>query len=269
MQQSALALKLEFHIWTIQSKQIIMPQDIYIWLQENALWLQVAAAIAQAFAGATAIPVAFIAAYWSAGRNARQAFELSEKREKKKLDEQIALLRLLLGLEIQSNFEELRRFRNNFLMGIDHEETSEKFKERHNTDAEISGWLDSQQRFIALYLPDLNYRSWHSQQLSALLPVALTRIEIHQITFIYSSFDRLLKIKTMFGEVLRRQDEAFSQNPNEGIFKERKLPLSADELKNLLSEFDTILRDALDNANPLKEAMEEEKGEVYLIQREG
>jgi hypothetical protein len=219
-----------FHVLINRGKNTDMFQNISAWLQANSSWLQAAAAVLQAFAAVVAIPVAYIAAYRSAGRNARQAFELSEKREKKKLDDQIALLRLLLGLEIQRNLDELRRFRNNFLMGTDPEATLGELEQRHDTDAEISEQPDHRRRFIALYLPDLSYRFWHSQQLSSLLPVALTRTEIHRINLIYSNFDRLLKIRAIFGEKAGRHDDLSFRNLEKRDFKESMLSLSSAEL---------------------------------------
>ena len=241
-----------------------MLQGIYTWLQANAAWLQVAAAIAQALAAFAAIPVAFIAAYWSAGRNARRAFELSEKREKKKLADQIALLRFLLGLEIQNNFDALRRFHNIFPAYLDDERDSERFDEKGRANTEIAMQRDPPQRFIALYLPDLSYRFWHNQQLSSLLPVALNRAEIHRINLIYSNFDRLLKIRAVLGETVSQREDAPARPAGERVFGESTLLPASNELKELLSEFENIIRNILDGDNPLKDAIEENVGENYI-----
>lgn len=237
-----------------------MLQGIVPWMEANASWLPVAAAVIQALAAVAAIPVAFIAAYWSAGRNARRAFELSEKREKGRRDEQIALSRLLLGLEVQNNLGELSRFRINFPTHAGDENDPEESEEAHPAGMETSSRLGSQQRFIALYLPDLSYRFWHSQQLSSLLPVAFKPAEISQINLIYSGFDRLLKIRTMFGDTAGQRDRAALPRPGEEAFEGARLALSPSELKALLSEFDTILRDVLETGNPIKGETEEKSG---------
>lgn len=242
-----------------------MLQELYTWLQANASWLQVAAAIAQAFAAVAAIPVAFVAAYWSAGRNARQAFELTEKREKKKLADQIALLRFLLGLEIQSNFDELRRFHNTFPMNLDSEGDLETSEEKGRVNTEKQGPPDTARRFIALYLPDLSYRFWHNQQLSSLLPIALKRAEIHRINLIYSNFDRLLKIRTVLGETLGQREYASFPPSAERVLGAPLMSPSGSELEDLLGEFDTIIRNTLDRDNPLKDAIEENGGEQYIL----
>jgi hypothetical protein len=220
------------------------------WLQTNASWLQVIAALAQAFAAVAAIPIAVLAANRGAERGARRAFELSEKQERARLDDQVKLLRFLVNLEIQRNLDELERFYNNFPIALDDEEG-------HGATVETPDLLDLRQRFIALHLPDLSYRFWHSQQLSSLLPVALTQSEISEVNLAYTKFDRLTKIRAMFAERAGPHGQPSSQGAGERVGEGAGLLLSSKELKDLSSEFDETLRDTLERGNPFANVVEE------------
>jgi hypothetical protein len=231
-------------------------QAILSWLQANASWLQVAAAIAQAFAAVAAIPIAVLAANRGAERGARRAFELSEEKEAMKLGEQILLVRFLLGLELQSNFDDLKRFYNNLLISPQDDESSnapQGILGEHIEAAARRGAPCS----IVLYMPDLSYRFWHNQQLSPLLPLALDKTELHKVSNFYSSFDRLLKIKNMIAAHVGDQSEARIRPSGEQTVGQSTLTISSRELTDLSIEFDSIIQDIIEMDNPLKDALEE------------
>lgn len=229
-----------------------MLNSILSWLQANAAWLQVVTAVAQSVAALIAIYVTLRAA----DRSARLAFELSEGKERANLQDQLRLLRFSLGLEIERNIEDLRRFYDNFTIDP---------VEAQDANAETPERREARQRFIALNMPDLSYRFWHSQQLSSLLPLALTRGQIRDVNRIYSDFDRLSKISTVFGaEVLWRGKAPF-QHPGETPAEEGAvLSSSATELEKLLDEFELSLGDVLKKVNPLGAVIEEDDEDRYI-----
>jgi len=225
-------------------------QSFFSWLQANAAWLQVVAAIIQALAAAVAIYVTLRAA----NRSVRLAFELNEEKEGEKLKNQIKLLRFSLGLEIERNIEDLRRFYDNFTIPV----------EGKGANADTSEGREARQRFIALNMPELSYRFWHSQQLSSLLPLALTRSQVRDVNRIYADFDRLSKISRTFGEeALWRGQTAFRHSGETAVEGARPFS-SANEVEKLLDEFEMSLRDIVKKSNPLGEEIGEDEEDGYI-----
>lgn len=211
-------------------------QAILTWLKDNASWLQVIAAVFQAVASVIAIPAAIIAARWGASR----AYKLHDNKEREKLEEQITSLRLLLGLEIQRNFNSLRQFKNTLALHL-------KAVGGEALDAEEQELLEARRRYVTLNLPELSSRFWHSQHLSPLLPIALDPLEIRQADDIYSRFERLSRIKKELAE--RAGQRATATDDSGG--KSMSLTLH-NELEDLSNDFDTILDVVLEMSNPFK-----------------
>jgi hypothetical protein len=220
-----------------------MMNSILSWLQANAAWLQVVTAIVQSVAALIAIYVALRAA----DRSARLAFELSQGKESANLQDQLGLLRFTLGLEIERNIEDLRRFYDDFTVGL---------LEEQGTNDETPELREARQRCIALNMPDLSYRFWHSQQLSSLLPLALTRGQIREVNRIYSDFDRLSKISRVFGAEALWRSKAPFRHSGETAVEGAVLSSSVNELGKLLDEFELSLRDVLTKVNPLEAVIE-------------
>jgi hypothetical protein len=217
-------------------------QSVSLWLQDNAAWLQVAAAIFQAITGAIAIYVTLRAA----DRSARLAFELNEEKEGASLEEQVNLLRFSLVLEIERNVDDLNRFYDNFAITLAGEQ---------DASAEELRQLTARQRFIALNMPDLSYRFWHSQQLSSLLPRALNREQIRNVNSIYAEFDRLAKMVKTFGEETSLRSKSSLRPPEEAASESSGPPSSLSGLKELLGEFEISLKDVQEKAAQLEAAI--------------
>lgn len=234
-------------------------QAVLSWLQANApwSWLQAAAPVAQAFAAVAAIPIAVLAANRGAERGARRAFELSEEKEGKKLREQILLLRFLLGLELQSNLNDLKRFYNNLPISLPDEESYDAPEGMPDAHIEAPGRGDARQRSIVLYMPDFSYRFWHSQQLSSLLPMALDKTELRKVSVIYSSLDRLLKVKNIMANHAVWRSEAPLHAADKVVVEPSLVTISPKELRDLSVESDSIIQEVIQMDNPLKDAIDE------------
>jgi hypothetical protein len=182
-------------------------QPIINWVHENSSWLLVVAALGQAVATLVTIPVVIIAA----NRGARRAYHLNQRHELEKLNDQIGLLRFMLRLEIQQNLEYLEKLSNR-----------------------SDSWLLE-------VMPDLGQRFWYSQQMSYLLPRALRREEIDGVNRIYSKFELLSKIKTLWVEEKKAGKE--------------------ESAHMTVNEFDAILKDALEQGNPIADIVRENASE--------
>lgn len=182
-------------------------QPIIHWIQENSSWLVVVAAWGQAVATLITIP----AVIWAANRGARRAYQLNQRHELEKLNDQIGLLRFMLELEIQQNLEYLEKLSNR-----------------------SDSWLLE-------VMPDLSQRFWNSQQMSYLLPRALKREEINGVNRIYSKFELLSKIKN--------------------VWLEEKNSGKEESARTTINEFDAILKDILEQDNPLRDEAEEQASE--------
>jgi len=226
-------------------------QDILTWLQANAAWLQVVAAIVQSIASVIAIYVTLRAA----NRSVRLAFEMNERKELEKSHEQIRLLRFSLGLEIEGNIKNLRRFYDNSTTALSEEQT---------TDAETTESRETRQRLIAFNMPSLSYRFWHSQQLSSLLPLALNRAQIRDVNRIYSDFDRLSRISKTFGEEALGRGVFPSRHHAAAVGDVAARLSSASQLEKLLDDFEISLRDVLSIGNPLGDVIKEDEEGRYI-----
>lgn len=226
-------------------------QYVFLWLQANAAWLQVVAAIIQSLAAVVAIYITLRAA----DRSVRLAFELNEEKENEKLQGQTQLLCFSLGLEIDHNIDDLRRFYDNFTLSS---------VEEQGANAATPEEREARRRFIALNIPNLSYRFWHSQQLSSLLPQALTRAQIRDVNRIYSDFDRLSKISRTFEEEALWRDKAALRHSGEAAVEGVGLSSLANELDRLLDEFEVSLRDVLDKINPLADSVTEGDEDKYI-----
>lgn len=252
-----------------------MDQNMLAVLQAIAAFLQVLVAF-------IALPITAYIAIKSAREGARQAYELGEAsardreaREKarqiEQQQEQIKSIRLLLGLEIQRNLDDLKWLRDN-LEGILGGEDARYYRPGSNVDdADKFSWLEARQRFITLYMPDWSHRVWHNQQSSYLLPTALDPKEVRDTNYIHAQFDRLTKIKNMLTERTHNpaapSSHAHADNPGE------KQLLSAsfkEDAPRLWHEFNNTVSDLLALDNPLKIAIGEQiNGAAHLSQALG
>lgn len=235
--------------------------------QNTLAVLQAIAAFLQVLVACVALPITAYIAVKSAREGARQAYELGEvsarereAREKAKQleqqQEQIKSLRLLLGLEIQRNFDDLEWLRTNLRSILGEEDARYYHPDESDTeDADRFSWLEARQRFIALYMPDWSHRVWYNQQSSYLLPIAFDLKEVRDINYIHSQFDRLAKIKNMLTErahnLVASSSQAVAGNLNEvrlmsGSFKE--------DAPRLWHEFNDTVEELLALGNPLKVA---------------
>lgn len=197
-----LDLLKEFWMSIMQTFQLLIH-----WVQENSSWLLVVAAWGQAFVTLITIPAVVFAAH----RGARKAYQLNQRHELEKLNDQIGLLRFMLALEIQQNLEYLTKLSNR-----------------------SDSWLLE-------VMPDLSQRFWNSQQMSYLLPRALRREEIDGVNRIYSKFELLSKIKN--------------------VWVEEKNSGKEESAETTINELDAILKDILEQGNPLGNDVQEQATE--------
>ncbi len=147
--------------------------------------LQVVASIVQGVAAMLVIPITFYAALKGADRGAQKAYELNERaaqdrdrreqvKQQLELGKQTKSLRLLLGLEVRQNLNDLEWLRHNLLTILgDEKDQYYNRKGMPVENAEAYAWFEARQRFISSYMPDWGHRFWHGQQAAHLLPVAL------------------------------------------------------------------------------------------------
>jgi len=246
--------------------------------QNTLALLQTIAAFLQFLVAFIGLPIAAYIAVRSAREGARQAYELGEAsardreaREKAKQieqqQEQIKSIRLLLGLEIQRNLDDLKWLRSN-LEDILGEEVAPYYhpEESNADDADKFSWLEARQRFIALYMPDWGHRVWHNQQSSHLLPTALDLQEVRDANYIHAQFDRLTKIKNMLTERTHNPTAPSSHAHADNRGEKQLLSASfKEDAPRLWHEFNNTVSDLLALDNPLKIAIGEQiNGAAYL-----
>lgn len=243
--------------------------------QNTLAVLQAIIAFLQVLVACIALFITARIAIKSAREGARQAYELGEiaarareTREKasqiEQQQEQIKSIRLLLGLEIQRNLDDLKWLRGN-LEGILGEEHARYYHPGESIvdNADKFSWLGARQRFITLYMPDWSHSVWHNQQSSYLLPTALNLKEVRDTNYIHAQFDRLTKIKNMLAD--RTHDfVASSSHARTDNLDERLLPSISlqEDTPRLWHEFNNTVSDLLALDNPLKISVVEERGDV-------
>lgn len=239
--------------------------------QNTIAVLQIIAAFLQVVVACIALPITAIIAIKSAREGARQAYELGESsardREAREIikqiqqqQEQTKSLRLLLGLEIQRNLEDLKWLDSN-LKDMLGEENIRYYSTEDPTinDDDKFFWLEARRRFIALYMPDWSHRVWHNQQSSYLLPTALNLTEVRDTNYIHSQFDRLTKIRDMLAE---RTHKLIAPSSYRQIDNLEERPLFSASFKEdapgLWSEFNNTITELLALNNPLENTVDEE-----------
>lgn len=151
-----------------------------------------------------------------AREGAIEAYNRNKEADREREQKQIRSVRLLLGLEVKQNLNDLAFLLRGLRVG--YAEGDNKYKldaEQGKLKSELS---DERQRFIAAHYPKWGHHFWQGQQATYMLPIALETDEIVGLNFFHSQFDALNKIVERLSEGGKQADA-----PHDGSASEPSL----------------------------------------------
>lgn len=152
-----------------------------------------------------------------AKEGAIEAYNRNKEAEREREQKQIRSVRLLLGLEVKQNLDDLA-----FLLeGLkvqrvegDDRYVSEVESGQYKQKSEL---FVERQSFIAAHYPKWGHHFWQGQQATYMLPIALERKEIEELNFFHSQFDALSRIVETLSERGRQEDVLQAGSSSESL----------------------------------------------------
>lgn len=140
-----------------------------------------------------------------AREGAIEAYNRNKEAEHEREQKQIRSVRLLLGLEIKQNLDDLAFLLNGLKVKRGEGDDRYVFKGDADQEKQKSELFIERQRFIAAHYPKWGHHFWQGQQTTYMLPIALETDEIVELNFFHSQFDALSRIVESLSEEGRRQ----------------------------------------------------------------
>lgn len=135
-----------------------------------------------------------------AREGAIEAYNRNKEAEREREQKQIRSVRLLLGLEVKQNLDDLAFLLNGLKVKRGEGDDRYVFKGDTNQEKQKSELFIERQRFIAAHYPKWGHHFWQGQQATYMLPIALETDEIVELNFFHSQFDALSKIAESLSE---------------------------------------------------------------------